>query len=199
MPAATRVTATDDQVLDMAARQNPELEALAYEIHGKKEGIELARLQYYPDFSASIGTDLAGTAQNLVGMATIPILRREAIEAAIAQSRASLRATEAMRKQAHNDLNARVVAALSSLRDADRQLQLYQSLILPRARQVVALTRSSYESGRESLLDLFDGQRSLVDIEKIVANLRTSREKQVAELEAIAATRLGSFDAATRQ
>jgi outer membrane protein, heavy metal efflux system len=193
LPATTKVTASDDEILALAAQLNPELTALAHEIRGKKEGIELARLQYYPDFSASIGTDLSGTAQDLMGMVTVPILRRQAIEAAIAQSRANLRAAEAMREEARNDLNATVVADLSSIRDADRQLQLYESLIIPRTRQSIGLARASYESGRDSLLDLLDAQRSLIDLERVVANLRISREKRFADLEAITATKLDRF------
>jgi len=190
LPATRPMNATDDQILALAAKQNPELEALADEIRGKKQGIELARLQYYPDFSASVATDLAGTAQNLTGMVTVPIFRHEAIDAAIAQAQANLRAAEAMRNQARNDLNAKVVADLSSFRDADRQLDLLQSSVLPRTRNVVALVHSAYESGRVSLLDLLDAQRSLIVIERIVGNLQIVREKQIAELEGIIAARL---------
>jgi cobalt-zinc-cadmium efflux system outer membrane protein len=189
-PATQPIRATDDQIITLVARQNPELQALAHEIAGKKEGIELARLQYFPDFSVSAGTDLAGTAQNLMGMVTVPILRHEAIEAAIAQAQANLHATDAMRRQAANDVSASVVADLAACHDVDRQLELFEGIVLPRSRQIVILVRSAYETGRGSLLTLLESQRSLVAIERLVANLQSTRAKRIVDLEAIAAMRL---------
>jgi len=90
-----------------------------------------------------------------------------------------------MRRQFSNDTKAQVVMDLTVLRDADRQLQLFERTILPRARQVVTVARSSYESGQTGLLDLLDSQRSLISIQRLVANLRITRLKKLADLESI--------------
>jgi outer membrane protein TolC len=189
-PAAQALALTDDQLLDRAARQNPQLAALAQEIRGKQEGLTLARLQYYPDFSLSAGTDLGGITQQLTGMITMPLLRHQAIDAAIRQAHANLRAADAMRRQAANDLAALVIFDLVTLRDADRQLDLFEHTILPRARQVVTVTRAAYEAGRSPLLDLLDSQRSLLSIRRLVNELRITRAKRLADLESITATEL---------
>ncbi len=190
LPASPAMTYSDEQLLSLAANKNPELAALVHEIGARKEGITLARLQYLPDFSISAGTDLQGIAQSLLGTVTVPALRHEAIDAAIAQAMANLRATEAMRRQARNDLNVQVILDITTLRDADRQLDLFQHTVLPRAQQIVTLARSAYEAGRATLLDLLDSQRSLISIERLIANLRTIREKRLADLEAIAGHKL---------
>jgi outer membrane protein TolC len=185
--ATTRpILESDAQLLALAARQNPGLAVLSREIAGRRQGIELARLQYFPDFAVGASSDLAGVTQGLMGMFSVPLLRHEAINAAIAQAQANLRASEAMRRQAHNDLNAQVVLDISTLRDADRQLDLFDHTLLPRARQVVNVARSAYEAGQASLLDWLDSERSLIAIERLVANLRIAREKRLADLEAIA-------------
>ena len=191
LPSIRPMGYTDDQLLALAAKQNPELAALAAEIKGRSEGIRLARLQYMPDFSVSASTDLAGIAQTLTGMVTVPLLRYQAINAAITQAEANLKSTDAMRRQTRNDLNAQIVMDISTLRDADRQLDLFEHTVLPRARQVVTVARSAYETGQSTLLDLLDSQRSLIAIQRLVANLRVAREKRLAELEAIAALTLG--------
>jgi outer membrane protein TolC len=187
LPIERKIDFTDDQLLAFAANQNPELIALAHDITGKKDGIALAKLQYLPDISVSASTDLKGIAQSLLGMVTVPWLRHEAIDAAIAQADANLRASEAMRRQTRHNLGAQVVMDITILRDADRQLELFDHTILPRARQVVTVARSAYESGHSSLLDLLDSQRSLISIQRLVANLRVTHEKELADLEAIAA------------
>jgi outer membrane protein TolC len=190
MPAPAPLARDDRQILSLAVRRNPELAALADEIKGRKAAVALAKLQYLPDFSVTVGSDLAGVGQSLAGMLTVPLLRYQAINAAVAQAEADLRASEAMRRQSGNDLAAQVVMDLAALRDADRQLELFEHTILPRARQVVTVARSSYEAARSSLLDLLDAQRSLIAIERLVADLHATRGKRLADLEAIAAVAL---------
>jgi outer membrane protein TolC len=133
-----------------------------------------------------------GVTQSLLGQATIPILRYEALNAAIAQAEAKLRASEAMRRQAGNDLTAQVVADITIIRDADRQLDLFEHTTLPRARQVVSVGRSAYETGQASLLDLLDNQRSLIAIERLIAKLRITQATHLAELESITTSTLSS-------
>jgi cobalt-zinc-cadmium efflux system outer membrane protein len=190
LPLARSVSYADSQLLDFAAQENPELAAIADQIRANKEGIALARLQYLPDISANFGTDLKGITQTLAASLTVPFLRYEAIHAAIEQAEANLRSTQAMRRQTLNDLQARVVLDIVSLRDADRQIDLYEHTLLPRARQMVVVGRSAYESGHSSLLDLLDGERSLIDMQRMIADLRISREKNLADLEAITTKKL---------
>jgi len=197
LPPQRQIAYADDELIELAAKQNPELLALANEIRGRGEAIKLAKLQYVPDFNLSAGTDLMGVTQSVLGQATIPIFRYEAINAAIIQAEANLRASVAMRRQTGNDLAAQVIADITIIRDVDRQLELFAQTILPRARMVVDVGRSAYETGRASLLDLLDDQRSLISIERLVADLRISREKHVADLEAITASDLAVR--ATRQ
>jgi len=185
LPPVRTIIYGDGELVDLAAKQNPELIALADEIRGQGQGIRLAKLQYVPDFNLSVGTDLMGVTQSLLGQATIPILRYEALNAAIAQAEAKLRASEAMRRQAGNDLTAQVVADITIIRDTDRQLHLFEHTIFPRARQGVDVGRSAYETGQASLLDLLDSQRSLVAIERLIAKLRITQETHLAELESI--------------
>jgi outer membrane protein TolC len=190
LPQARSIVYTDDDLVELVAKRNLQLIALADEIRGRDDGIRLAKLQYLPDFNLSAGSDLMGITQSVLGQATVPILRYEALDAAIAQAQANLRAAEAMRRQAGNDLSAQVVADIRIIRDADRQLDLLQHAVLPRARQIVEIGRSTYETGHASLLDLLNDQRSLIAIERLIANLKVTQEKHLSELEAIAAVDL---------
>ena len=62
----------------------------------------------------------------------------------------------------------------------------------PAPHQIVSLARTSYQTGNASLLDLLDSQRSLIDIERLSANLRITRDKRLAEIESIAAVDLSA-------
>ena len=189
LPSRRQVRYTDEQVLHLAALHNPELAALDAEVRGKGQGVRLAELQYVPDFSLSADTDLGGVAQSLVGMVTVPVLRYEAINAAIAQAEANLRSTAAMRRQSGYDVRRRVIADLASFRDAERQVRLLDDAVLPRAAQAVEVTRSEYEAGRDSLLEFLDAERTFVSLQRLALEMRATRERQLADLEAAAATR----------
>jgi outer membrane protein, heavy metal efflux system len=199
LPASRRMVYGDRELVEMAAKHNPELIALADELHGRGEGIRLAELQYVPDFNLSVGTDLMGVTQSLLAQATIPIVRYEALNAAIAQAEAKLRASEAMRREVGNNLTAQVIADITIIRDAGRQLDLFDHTILPRARQVVNVAQSAFEAGDASetdavlLLNLLDDQRSLIAFERLVAKLRITQSTHLAELESITTSDLTSL------
>jgi outer membrane protein TolC len=183
LPPIQPMEYSDEQLLSLAAKHNPELNALTHEAAARNESIQLAKLQYVPDFSASAGTDLAGITQSLAGMVTVPLLRYEAINAAIAQAQANLKATEAMRRQASYDVKAQIIADITALHDADRQLDLFQHTILPRVQQAVSVIRSSYETGQSSLLELLDGERLHIALQRLVANMQIIREKRLNDIE----------------
>ena len=187
LPSTRPIAADDATVLALVANRNPELAALAHEVSASKEGIGLARLQYVPDLSLTAGSDLAGVTQSLVGMVTVPVLRRQAIDAAVAQAEANIRARESMRRQTATDLARQVVMDLIIVRDADRQLELFERTILPRAERAIGIARSSYEAGQSSLSDLLDARRSLIAIKRLVANLRAVRVKRLTNLETVTA------------
>jgi outer membrane protein TolC len=189
-PPAGMLRYDDSTLLTLVTERNPELAAQAQELQAKADALKLAKLQYVPDFNVSIGTDLVGLTQSLLGQASVPLLRYEALNAGIAQAQANLRGTEAMRRQTTNDLAARVVLDLSAIHDTDRQLKLFRQTILPRTRQLVDLSRGRYESGNATLLDLLDSQRTALNVEKMLVNLELAKARQLADLESIAAAKL---------
>jgi outer membrane protein, heavy metal efflux system len=190
LPGSTPLPNDDAQLLQLLATKNPELSALAAEARGRKEAVRLAELQWVPDFNLSAGTDLEGITQNLLGQVTMPFLRYEAINAGIAQAQANLRLTDAMLRQTRSDLTSQVIMDITTIRDADRQLDLFGQTILPRTREIVELSSTSYQAGQGSLSDIVEAQRSVVALQRLVANLRTTRDKRVADLESVTAVAL---------
>lgn len=175
-----------DALLARAADRNPELAALAREAQASSEGLELARLQYLPDFSLAVGLDPAEWATRLMGMATVPLLRRAAIEGRIAQARADRRAVEAMRRQVANDLAAQLVLQLYALENADRQIALFESAIVPEAAQAARALQASYAAGGASLTDALGALRVWVEARATLAEVRAGRETGLARIRALA-------------
>jgi len=101
------------------------------------------------------------------------------------QAKARLAAAQATRRQAVTDLASQIIEELSTLRDAQRQVEFYDKTLLPRAGQIVTTIEHSYASGNATILDLLEAQRSLIAIHQMVAELKTEQAKSQAKLQAM--------------
>jgi outer membrane protein TolC len=108
------------------------------------------------------------------------------IRGAIDEAAAMLRSTEAMARQTRNDRAASFVAALYAMRNAERQVALFQQRILPAAQQVLDSSRQAYTTGSVGFADLIDSQRTLLQVRRMIAESRIARERRLVELEALA-------------
>ncbi len=185
LPPMRTMTLSLDGVLRQITEKSPELAAQDAEADGKGSAIKLAKLQYVPDFSLSVSSDLGGVVQNLNGMVTVPLLRYQAINAAVAQAEANLRATDAMRRQTAIDLRSKVIAGVTTADDLRRQLVLLENNVIPRAEAMTTINQSAYESGRISFAEMLDTRRSLTALKRLDANLRVSYEERLLEIEAV--------------
>ncbi len=184
LPEPRPVAADDAALIAMAVAQNPELAALARQVAGRSDAVELARLAYLPDVipSASITGSLS---QSLGAMVMLPT-KLPAIRAAIDEAGSMTRATEALLRQSTHDRAARFAADLYLMRNAERETEWYRARVVPAARELVASSRSAYAAGAVPFADLIEGERTLIAVRRILAQARIEREQRLAELEALA-------------
>jgi len=181
LPAPRSLPVDDDKLIAIAAERSNELAALAHEVAGRREALDLARQAYLPDFS--LEASIQGSIQSMVGgMIALPT-RIEAIRAGIAQARADLAASEAARTQYERDLAASLIVNLYILRNDERQVRLFEDTILPWAQQTIAVAQTAYANDRMSFSDLLEAHRALLEARLFVAELRIEREKALAAIE----------------
>ena len=195
LPEPRPVPVDDAALIAAAVDANPELAALARQVEGRADALELARLQWIPDINPSV-VFTGGIAQAIGAGIMLPTTIAE-IRGRIKEANSMLRASEATLRQTHRDRASSYVAALISLRNAERQAELFERRILPATQRVLDNLRSSYVSGRTSYLDLIDAQRALLDVRLTVAEARTMREKRLAELERLAGVDIETLFAPT--
>ena len=188
LPEWREISADDGELLRAAAEGNPEIFALAAELRAKRGGIKLAKQEYLPEFGVNVNTDLAGVAQNLAGSVMVPVLRYEAIDAGIRQAEDRLRGQQAAMRGYRNELRGRVVGDLILVREAEREVSFLEKNLIPRARQIVSVSQTSYGVGQSSMLDLIEGERARIGLERLDAEMKVEREKQVVDLEAAVGT-----------
>lgn len=112
----------------------------------------------------------------------LPIWRNK-YAAGVRESRAAFIAAIADRKQLENQLTSRAAMVLYRLRDADRKIDLYKNALIPKARQSLAATETSYRAGSSSFLDLVDAQRVLLEFELSFERALADHAQRLAELE----------------
>ena len=183
LPAPREITADDARLLALAADNNPELADLALQTKGRRDALDLAHLQLIPDFNPFAG--FTGDVSQFVGLGlSIPTFQ-PAMYGMIKEARADLRRMQAMYRQAKWDRAARVVAALYSIRNSERQAVLFEQSIVPAAGRIVDNTRQAYAAGTGTFLDLVEAQRTLLEVRLTAVEARAAREKSLADLEAL--------------
>jgi outer membrane protein, heavy metal efflux system len=173
----------DGTLLTRAAAENPELIALAHDVQGKRDAVTLARLQYIPDVNPFVGIE--GAASQAAGFAlTIPTFLRE-VQGMIREARAGLQAATARARQATLDRAAAVVATLSAVRSAERQAELVDGPIRRAVENARASARLAYGAATVPFADLIAAEQTVLDVRLLAAEARTTREKSLADLEAL--------------
>ncbi|HEX5012189.1 MAG TPA: TolC family protein, partial [Planctomycetota bacterium] len=181
LPDPPALGARDDELLARVAERSPELAALAREVSGQEQALDLAQQAEIPDFGFSLS--LTGSIDRMVGgMLTLPV-RREAIAGGIAEADALLRAAQAAREQYGRDLAAAAVLDLVVLRNAERQAALFRDVLLPRAELLARSAEAGLSSGQADLGAVLAARSDLLEARRTLAQLQAERIKALAAIE----------------
>ncbi len=157
--------------------QNPELKMLARKIESAEARQELARLARFPDLKfglnyIDIGSPEVNPATPDAGQDPWGVTVSVTLPLWSGKNKAARAEALAGRNAAEREYDERLLALRAELRtsrsrfaDAKRRMELYRDNLLDLARQAVENSRSSYESGRGSILELIDSERSLLELE----------------------------------
>jgi cobalt-zinc-cadmium efflux system outer membrane protein len=168
--------ASDADVLSWIASSNPDLRALRHEMASARAAGDRAEKDFYPDLT--LGVDYIATGDARMGGVSgsgddaviagislnIPFARGK-YRAAVREAKARGRSAALQRSDLMNRFQAEAATALFRLRDAERQIDLYQDTLLPKARESLNTTQSAYSSGNATFTDLVDAQRVLLSFE----------------------------------
>ena len=178
------------RMLTLAVRRNPDLAALRRDIHADRIDIERAKMNYIPDFTLAAATSLDGITQNLGGAIMFPFVRYQAINAAIRQNRDSLRESEAELRSARLGIAAQVVTDLVMVQSDARQINLYESVFLPRLQRLADFARTDVEQNRAPIDELVQIERTRIEVGETILELRLNEAERQADVDALVAARL---------
>ncbi len=182
----------------LGRRMKPELKAAFLRLEGREKGIELARRHYRPDFSVGVtwgnvrargigtpdmpfpndGKDVYGVT---VGM-TLPLSRGK-YDAGVREASELLAAAKAAYRNAANGMDAAIRAISFRMETYERQVELFETALLPQAEQSLLSMETAYANGALGVISLLDIQRMLLDVRLGLARLETDYLKALADLE----------------
>lgn len=161
-------------LLELALDKQPEVSALGTAAIRADKEIELARMQFKPNFRFSIiyfdvgRADVPSTAsgRDALGInATISIpLQRNRLRAQLEEARVRRSYVQVRQEAVTTSIATQVADLMHQLRGEARQLELFEEALIPQAETALQATLNSYTTGRTDFLDLLDSERMLFSL-----------------------------------
>lgn len=189
-----RLSLADSELLAEATVDNPEVEALGYEIAARRAEEHAAEKDYYPDLTFGLESvwtdgardlDINGYGNDPVA-ATVSLnlpLQRERRRAAVRQARQQAHATDLRRRALAQDIQADLQMELYQYRDAGRRIALYRDTLIPKAEEGLAVALEAYQSGGAASVDLLDAERTLLELRLAEVRALTDQAVRLAAME----------------
>jgi outer membrane protein, heavy metal efflux system len=175
-----------EELNEAALTNYPALKAQRRKIDREQHGVELARKDFYPDFTVSL------TYYNRPGMpemygvnvgVKIPIYFWQKQRPAVAEATSSARAERERLENATALLFFRVKDRYLAVTTAQRLLKLYGTTIIPQSSLSLESAISGYEAGKVDFLTLLDNLVTLLNYELGYYEQLGNVEKAIAALE----------------
>ncbi len=151
------VDVADQELLAKLITENPELKALDFEITQNKKSIELAKKDYYPDFT--FGLNLIDTddspASNPSDNGKDPVFASVSINiplwhkkyaAGVRQARSRYFAARGQRRQKANSLSSQLKMTLYSIRECERKIDVYRGALFHKVNEPLLVTQSGLQA-----------------------------------------------------
>jgi cobalt-zinc-cadmium efflux system outer membrane protein len=174
---------------DLIARslsQNVELRTTEQQIATEQSRLRLARAQRVPDLTLEPGLETFDSAHSNPGFkmqvtVPLPIFNRGGAE--IKKSSAMLSQLQAERDAARQRIASEIARASLNVEAARKQVEFYETKLLPDAERVRQLANEAYRIGQTSLLSVIDATRNAREVRQAYLQALFDYQTAVADLE----------------
>ena len=187
-----------------------ELRASLERMEKLEQALALEKKSYWPDFTIGVGManvegreDPAGkrlpppdNGKNPFSVSVginIPIWR-DKYRAGVLEAAEMKIAEQQKYSGLRNEINYSVTELVSRLRILEEQINLYDSVVITQAKELLGSAEAAYEEGQGGVLDLLDSERFLLNSRRIEERYRADYLKALARLELAVGTRFPDSD-----
>jgi cobalt-zinc-cadmium efflux system outer membrane protein len=189
----TKIDEDRDALVAEAIKARPILKAADARIRKGEAMVEMARREYYPDFTVSAsymsretlrgGMDQPDMVSLMVSV-NLPVWWTSRQAPAVREAGYEKSMAEKERDSMVKEIYYKVDSLLNQVAQDDRLLKLYKDVVIPQAAEDIDAGLASYSVGKMEFISLLDSRRVLLDYETGYYSALAEREKAVAELEA---------------
>jgi outer membrane protein TolC len=175
----------------LALANRPELEIAQRKIEATQARLKAAHKEWIPEPSVKLEADRFNGAGQVVSeldagfSIDLPWFNRSKYRAAINENKRLLEAAQHEMEAARNETLGKVVDQYHQVETFHHHTELYQSKLLPLARESVNAQRAGYESDKASFLEILTAQRTVQDVESMYWDHLMHYQIALADLEAL--------------
>lgn len=184
---------TLEELQGMSLESRPVLKAATKMIERAEVALSLRKKDYYPDFEVGVSYGQRDQRDDMVSaMVTVnlPVWRKDKLDPKVAEAQAEIRMARAQYDGMKNEVFFMLKDLLAEIRRAERQMQLFETGILPQARQSLKSAMAGYQVGKVDFFFLQDTQLNLFDFELKYLKALTEYEQKLADLEFVVGKRM---------
>jgi cobalt-zinc-cadmium efflux system outer membrane protein len=188
----TAPVSTSD-LIGRSLASNVDLRTAEQQITTEQSRLKLARAQRVPDLTLEPGLETHDSAFSQPGFKMqvtmpLPIFNRGSAE--IKRSSAMLEQLEAERDATRQRVSSDVSRAALNLESARKQVEFYETKLLPDAERVRELANEAYRIGQTSLLSVIDATRNAREVRQAYLQALFDYQTALADLEQAAGVKM---------
>jgi len=178
-----------EKAIETAWERSPEIQSRDRMLEAGRARVEMARKEYYPDFTINASVFPRGDEYtnmwSLTGTFNIPLYFRNRQNMGVKEADASLVQAAREKDAIRNMLAASLRENYSMLAASEKLINLYSKGLIPKATQDFELAVSGYGTGRTEAIVTITRLRTLLDQESLYWAQLMEREKAIARIAAL--------------
>jgi len=181
------------ELIGRALQSNVDLRTAEQQIAAEQSRLKLARAQRVPDLTLEPGLETHDSAFSHPGFkmqvsVPLPIFNRGGAE--IKRSSAMLEQLQAERDATRQRVSSDIGRAALNLDSARKQVEFYETKLLPEAERVRELANEAYRIGQTSLLSVIDATRNAREVRQAYLQALSDYQTALADLEQAAGVKM---------
>lgn len=186
---------TESALESILEERNPEIQLLETLDRANKQGITLAKKDYYPKFSVGLDYTFIGEREQAgfeSGDDAIAAMVSMTLPFNFSKNSAALKEAKFKSNASHKNLvattfrlKALLARTLFNVKDSKRKISLYEATLVPKAEEGLEVAFTNFESGSISFLDLLDAERELLSFQLELSRASTDFAIQSSKLRAL--------------
>ena len=175
-----------EELTELARANSPTLKIQEKEIDRRQYSLDLAKKEYFPDFTVGFTTfDREGNPQmyGVEAKARIPLYFWRKQKPEVDAAKANLAGAQRMRESTTSSVNFQIRQGYTVATTSDKLVRLYSGSIIPQATFSLKSSVASYETGKVDFLTLVDSATALLEYQLKYYESTTEFQKALAQME----------------